>query len=266
MSYDVSKLTNLGQMKSALQRLNQEVIAAKSVRQTLTISPSNWATYDSIKRYNTGITTTNYHYYYVHLDPSESITTSRACANADIRVQINNAVIYLMAYNYPSSGLSQFNIEVVITPTTTNGTGLSYDIGDKYLAIDDRLHAQESKMSTLRTTTIPDLDTRITTLETNVPLLLLQANSITIPVHKWVASTASDASTYSYMAVLTVPNVTADYFPVVQFNNASAALFDFKPSAVSGAGTVTIYCKDRPDATVTIDSLFCYKGTTVTVS
>lgn len=246
MAYDVTKLTNLGQMKSALQKINTEIGNAKSTRTAATISTSNWAVYDNIWKYSNILSTSNYHYYDVHLATDTSNAISLMCANSDIRAKIEGSQINL--YAYAQKPTSNFTLEIITTPTNTNDVGLTYDIGDDYLvypAITDAL------------------DVRITALETNTPKMTLFASNISLATSRW---SASGDTSYPYKAVINMTNVTADYFPMVQFRDSDSQLYDFAPNATSGAGTVTIYCKTSPTTTVVIPSIVCYKGTVVTAT
>lgn len=250
MSYDVTKLTNLGQMKSALQRVASEVASAKSVRSTATISVSNWAAYDQIFRYPSIISVTNYHYYDIHLASDTSQTISLMCANADIRAKVENGGIYL--YCYGTKPTDNFTLEIITTPTTTNDIGLTYDIGDDFLVYPSITDALAARITALETA-----------MTTDVPAMLLYTQNASLPEHRWVAS---GDSTYPYQAVLNMTDVTSSYYPEVQFRDSDSLLYDFSPNAVTGAGTVTIYCKTKPSTTVILPSVVCFKCKTVTSS
>lgn len=246
MAYDVTKLTNLGQMKSALQRIYTEVTNSKSVRSIATISPSNWDTYDNIFRYSNICAVSNRHYYDVHLSADTSNAISIMCANADIRAKIEGSQINL--YCYGTKPTQAFTLEIIVTPTTTNDVGISYDIGDDYLVYPQITDA---------------LNARLTSLETSASKLLLTASNITLEASRW---TSSGVSAYPYKAVINMADVTADYFPIVQFRDSDSLSYDFSPSATSGTGTITVYCKTAPSTQVVIANIFCQKGTTVTAS
>ena len=249
MAYDVSKLTNLGQMKSALQRIDTEIIKAKSVRSTATIAVANWAAVQgatNVFKYSDIVTVSAYHFYDLHLDPSTTDTTALMCANADIRAKIESGKINL--YCYGTKPTSNFILEIITSPTTTNDVGLSYDIGDDFLvypSITDALNA------------------RVTALESGTSNAILVASNVAIPINRWEVS--GDTS-YPYKAEITMQHVTSDYYPMVQFSDADSKLYDFSGAATTSAGKVTVLCKTSPSTVVTITNILCYKCVTVTAT
>lgn len=247
MPYDITKLTNLGQMKQALQRMLQEIENAKSERTVVTIEANSWQSYSSgIYRSPSILNTANYNYYDVHLVADTSASISTMCANADIKAAINNYQMYLFCYGELPD--QDFDVEIIRTPIDTNTQGLTYDIGDDYLvypAITDAI------------------SDRVSDLEDSTTLLTLFAQDISIATNRWEAS---GNSTYPYKAVINMQNVTSDYFPVVQFQDSDTLLYDFSTTASSGNNTVTIYCKTSPSTIINIPTIICYKGTAVTAN
>jgi hypothetical protein len=67
---------------------------------------------------------------------------------------------------------------------------------------------------------------------------------------------------YPFSATVSATGVTADYLPEVIFGAVEAAGGSFAPVALSGAGTVKIYAKAKPTATITIPSILCTKAVT----
>lgn len=249
MAYDTSKLTTLGQIKLALQRVANAITSAKSTRQVVTILKSNWVLDDNVYRYPSILTTSNYNYYNVHLDPESASSTSLMCANADIRVRIVNSELRLYCYNMPSdpSQFDNFQLEIITTPTKSNDVGLSYDIGDDFLVypqITDQLSA------------------RIDGLGSDVNNMLLCANSVPVVRSKWQDS--GTTTEYRYYATINMSGVTAEHFAIVQFDNLDSAIMS--PNVTTGLGAVTIYASEIPAASIVIPHILCYKATTSVIS
>lgn len=267
MSYDVTKFTNLGQMKSALQRINAAISNAKSVRTAATISTSNWVAYDNIWKYNNILSTSNYHYYDVHLAADTSNAISLMCANSDIRAKIEGSQINL--YAYASKPTNNFQLEIITTPTSTNDVGLTYDIGDDFLVYPAITDALSNRITTLETNVpalasrVSTVETDLSTVETDLSKMVLVASDVTIATDRW---TSTGFTTYPYKAVINMTGITSSYFPMVQFRDSDAQTYDFAPYAISAAGTVTVYCKTSPGASVVVHSIVAYKGTVVTAN
>lgn len=261
MSYDTAKLTNLGQMKSALQKVYQEVTAAKSTRRTATISVSNWAAYDTIWRYPNIQATSNYHFYDVHLASDSSASISVMCANADIRAKIESSQINL--YCYGTKPNANFDVEIIITPTTTDDVGITYDIGDDFLVYPAITDALDARITTLEDTTVPAVQAEVDALETVVANQILTAQNISLAASRW---NLSGVTAYPYKAEINVTGVTSEYFPMVQFRDEDSLLYEFSPSVAPTTGKLVIYCKTLPTTTIVIPTIFCVKGTTVTAS
>lgn len=249
MAYDITKLTNLGQMKSALQRIDSEITKAKSVRSTVTITAANWAAVQgetNVFKYANVASASAYHFYDLHLAPDTTDATALMCANADIRVKIESGQINLYCYGTKPTG--NFVLEIIASPTTTNDIGLTYDIGDDFLVYPSITDGLES---------------RIAALESGTSNAILIATNVSIPTNRWAAS--SDTN-YPYKAEITMQHVTADYYPMVQFSDADSKLYDFSGVATTGSGTVTIFCKTSPSTVVTVANILCYKCVTVTAT
>lgn len=247
MSYDVSKMTNLGQMKSALQKIVTEVGKAKSIRRTIAISAANWVAAGDIWVYNDTLNANPRYFYNIHLDSRTSDAVSIMCANSDIRASLDeNNHIILTAY--AAKPTANFTLEIIAAPMTTNDIGLTYDIGDDFLvypSITDSLAA------------------RISALETASANATLLASNVSVASSKWVAS--GDA-TYPYKAELLITDVTSEHFPVVQFRDSDSLLYDFSPNAATSAGKVIIYCKTAPSSTIVLPSIMCFKCTPVSAT
>lgn len=246
MSYDINKLVNLGQIKSAVTDLYSQIQNNRAVRTLVTISPSNWAVYDDVYRYPRIVNSKNHFYYDIHLAPDTSNTISIMCANADIRARIENNGIFIYAYGEKPT--DPFVLEVIAVPIVNDLVALSYDIGDDFLVYPAQLQA---------------LDDRVVALETKYKTPILTASNVEVDPSRWVES--NDA-TYPYKADLNIAELTAEYFPMVQFSDADVAAYDFSPSVSADEGILTIYCKTAPDTVITLASIFCFRGESVIVS
>ena len=90
--------------------------------------------------------------------------------------------------------------------------------------------------------------------------LILYAQNKTVATSAW---TASGDSTYAYKADVTMTGLDAAYFPIVQFEDADIASFAFSPSVTPKTNAVTLYCQTKPNRTITIPNIICFKGTAV---
>ena len=246
MPYDISKITSLGQMKSALQRVKTEIGDLKSVRTTYTIAVADWTASGNDWVKSNLVPTTAYHHYDVFLDPATTPADVAMVANANITVaSANNYLSFTCTGTKPDAAI---NIVVVETPIASNVTSYYCDLGNGG-------KANQSEVDTLSSS--------VNTLNTNIPKLLLCASNVSVAVNKW---TSSGDSTYPYKAELLITDVTDSHFPIVQFSDSDSATYDFSPTVSTSAGKLTIYCKTTPADAITITSIFCIKGTTVTVS
>ena len=80
--------------------------------------------------------------------------------------------------------------------------------------------------------------------------------SVSVATSAWVSDSTYDD--YDYKAVLSTANVTAAMVPEVIFDPDDAASGNFAPVAVSGSGSVTIFAKEVPEATITIPTIICF--------
>jgi len=242
VAYDNSKLTNLGQMKSVLQKVKSEIQAidlsnVKSTVTTATLTSSNWVASGDIYKYSNVVSTSANMFYHIHLSPTTTQANSIIAANADIRAQIENNTIVLYAYgDVPTVNLS---IEIVSTPTNS-GNAITYDFGDVEAAN-------------------PSV---ISNIQTAIGSKILFAESILIGPSAWAASEDAD---YPYKATFTMDGVTADYLSIVEFRDSDVLLYDFAGYSTTAANSVTIYCKTAPDSLVILPSVSCYQGTKVSV-
>lgn len=233
MAYDTSKLTTLGQIKTALQRVANAISGSKSTRQLVTIQKTNWTLSTDVYVYPGVLTVSNYNYYNVHLAPDSSRNTILMCSQADIAAKIVNSEIQLYCYNMPDdpSQFDNFQIEIIATPTKSNDVGLSYSIGTA------------------------SADTRVDTM-------ILSATSVPVATNKW--QDLGVAETYRYYATINMSGVTPDHFAMVQFSDADSATMS--ANVTTGNGTITIYSTEIPASSIVIPSILCYKGVPAIIS
>lgn len=94
-----------------------------------------------------------------------------------------------------------------------------------------------------------------TALSSNIVTRLMFSN-VSVATSAWVSDSTYDD--YDYKAVLSTANVTAAMVPEVIFDPDDAASGNFAPVAVSGSGSVTIFAKEVPEATITIPTIICF--------
>lgn len=242
MAYDSTKLTNLGQMKTALLRIKSEIDSidlnsAKSTVTAVTLTSSGWVLVGDIYKYTSVMSTAANMFYDVHLSSTTTQADSIIAANADIRAQIENNSIVLYAYgDVPTSNLS---VEIVATPTNS-GNAITYDFGD--------VEAANPAV--------------ISSMQTAINTKILFAESILIGSSAWTSSGNTD---YPYKATFTMTGVTEDYLSVVEFRDADVLQYEFAGYATTGANSVTIYCKTAPTTLIMLPSVSCYQGMKVEV-
>ena len=246
MAYDVTKLINLGQLKSVLQRLLSEITKVKSLKYIATIDHEEWVSYSGIFRYPALMVTSNYHNYSIHLSQNTTTSVGVMCANADVRPAIEDNLLYLDCYG--TKPTADFDIQIIVTPIANNAVGLSCDIGNNFLT---------------PPSTTSNINSRLSSVESDIPKLGLTASNITIATNRW---SSSGVTGYPYKAVINMQNVTSDYFGIVQFSDQDVNTYDFSPTVTPGSGTVTVYCKTVPSGPITILNITCFRCTTVTAS
>ena len=207
----------------------------------VTIYHNNWQHYDPISyRYPAVFTVESHNYYDIHLNHNVGSTIGKMCADADIRVRIENRQINL--YCYGTLPTDDFELEITIIPISTDEVGLSYDIGDDFL-----VHSNVTD----------NLDDRLTALEAVINNLILISKDVNVPSSSWVSSSNVD---YPYAADISIDGLTADHMPVVQFLDSDANLYNFSYTAVSDTNKLTIFCKNRPMVQITIPTIICFKS------
>lgn len=84
----------------------------------------------------------------------------------------------------------------------------------------------------------------------------LMFEDVSVAASSWTNdSTYAD---YTKKAVISLSNVTAAMFPEVVFAPEEAESGNFAAVAAAGAGSVTIYAKEAPSASITIPSIICF--------
>ena len=83
----------------------------------------------------------------------------------------------------------------------------------------------------------------------------LTFTSISVATSAWTRD--STYTGYDYKAVISTSNVTATLTPIVVFAPEEALSGNFAPVASPGAGSVTIYAKEVPEAAITIPTILC---------
>ena len=96
---------------------------------------------------------------------------------------------------------------------------------------------------------------------TSVELKKVQKNNVTVPVSAFVGNTTYEEQGYVFRAAVSVDGVINSMIPEVIFGMADAVSGNFSPVAESYNGGVYIYAADKPEATVTIPTIICWRGT-----
>lgn len=90
----------------------------------------------------------------------------------------------------------------------------------------------------------------------------LQFHDIAVPVASWAADSTYTA--YPYRAAIALNSVTAAMIPEVVFGIADAVSGIYAPGAATYDGGVYIYAADAPVAAITIPTIVCWRGGTMT--
>lgn len=90
---------------------------------------------------------------------------------------------------------------------------------------------------------------------------VLTFSSVEIPTSAWAAD--STYTGYGFKAELTCTGVTANHIVSVTLLPADLDAYAFAPVALSGAGTVTVYCGIQPAVAITVPSITAVKNSSV---
>lgn len=118
------------------------------------------------------------------------------------------------------------------------------------------LNESVSQLSTSLQSTKSQVGT-LSTSVSNLSATVYVLSNATIATTAWVSS--STFSGFSWQANISFPGISTAYVPIVSFNPSDATNGNFGPSAVAGAGYVTIYAKQKPSGTVTIPSVVAFR-------
>lgn len=138
-------------------------------------------------------------------------------------------------------------IPSAVATTSTNGLMSSSD---------------KTSLNTL-TTQMSTAQTDITSLQSSVTALgnlILCGTGKQVTSSKW---SSSGEEVYLYKADVAMTGVDSSYFPLVQFDDADINSFEFSPKTTPKTNAVTIYCKTKPNRTITIPNIICFKGKSV---
>lgn len=89
----------------------------------------------------------------------------------------------------------------------------------------------------------------------------LQFNNTSVAVSDFVANATYEEQGYGYRAAVALEGVMDNMIPEVIFGMADAVGGNFSPVAESYNGGVYIYAASEPEATVTIPTIICWRGT-----
>jgi hypothetical protein len=95
---------------------------------------------------------------------------------------------------------------------------------------------------------------------TGIELKKLQFNSTSVAVSAFVANATYEEQGYGFRAAVALEGVMDNMIPEVIFGMADAVGGNFSPVAESYNGGVYIYAASEPEATVTIPTIICWRG------
>lgn len=96
--------------------------------------------------------------------------------------------------------------------------------------------------------------------DSGVELKKVQVNNVSVPVSAFVADATYEEQGYAYRAAVALDGVIDSMIPEVIFGMADAVSGYFSPVAESYNGGVYIYASAEPEATVTIPTIICWRG------
>lgn len=91
-----------------------------------------------------------------------------------------------------------------------------------------------------------------------VDAMKLQFNSVSVAASKFVSNTTSEK--YPFRASVSLNGVLSSMIPEVFFNMANATSGNFAPVAETYNGGVYLYAVDKPDESIVIPTIICWKG------
>lgn len=93
-----------------------------------------------------------------------------------------------------------------------------------------------------------------------VELRKVQKNNVSVSASSFVANTTYEKQGYGYRASVAISGVISSMIPEVVFSMSDAVSGVFAPVAETYNGGVYIYASEKPDATVTIPTIICWRG------
>lgn len=93
-----------------------------------------------------------------------------------------------------------------------------------------------------------------------VELRKVQKNNVSVSASSFVANTTYAEQGYGYRASVAISGVISSMIPEVVFSMSDAVSGNFAPVAETYNGGVYIYASEKPDATITIPTIICWRG------
>lgn len=93
-----------------------------------------------------------------------------------------------------------------------------------------------------------------------VELRKVQKNNVSVSASSFVSNTTYAEQGYGYRASVAISGVISSMIPEVVFSMSDAVSGVFAPVAETYNGGVYIYASEKPDATVTIPTIICWRG------
>ena len=90
--------------------------------------------------------------------------------------------------------------------------------------------------------------------------MILYTSNKTVATSAWGASDNVD---YPFSADIAMTGLSASYFPIVQFEDEDVQTFALSGKVLSKTNAITIYCKTKPNRTITVPNIICFKGQAV---
>ena len=119
-------------------------------------------------------------------------------------------------------------------------------LGEKMAAESQRVDELQNDMNVIK----PKVE--------SLDAMVMIAQNISCPVAQWYDDSVQTYGDYPYKADLYIQGVTSDMVPLVNFNANDQASGNFI-GADSGTNIITIWCKDKPSATLTIPNVVLLK-------
>lgn len=101
-----------------------------------------------------------------------------------------------------------------------------------------------------------DIAARVDNLERLIAMAdkAVFARNVSIPTSRW---TTGGIPNYSYAAKITMNGIDGTFISTVECQNTDMQSFYFAPTSATGANSVTVYCKTKPDRTIVLPLVVC---------